>query len=151
MRLEKTQSTDAASYQNLLSFLASANYSSKDEGMATFYHLAVAVWHNGFVPDLNLYSGEALRRAAYAVDTLKCFYEGFDDEQLSRLKVQLNAAMKHLSSTDDQAPVTFYPNDTVVKLNFDDLTTDWGLSRGAQVRKVPGFLNAQRRSYHNVA
>jgi hypothetical protein len=110
--------------------------------MAMLYDLAVGVWHQGFVPDLSHYSGGALCRAAYTVDTLKCFFEGFEDQQLSELKEQLASAKENL---------TYYPNDTATKRNFDDVATEWGLARGAQVSKVPGFLDAQRRSFSNAS
>ena len=77
---------------------------------------------------------------------------GFNGDELIHIPLpsQLKTAKTNLANSQGHVNLTFYPNDTAPKRNFDDAATEWGLARGAQVRKVPGFLDAQRRSYSNA-
>ena len=109
--------------------------------------LSKAFWHEGAMLDLSHYTGPELRRAGYVVNLLYGFYEGLPDRQRSETKKHITSALRTLEDCPEDQGVTFYPDDKPSARNFDDVAVRWGLSRGACPRKVPGFLDAQRRSY----
>lgn len=135
------------SAQTLLTRLAKGDYSSKEEGQLLLSELAIAFWHRGVMLDLSDYTGSELRRAGYTLNLLCGLYDNLPSQQRAQANRLLEAALSVLKNSRQGVGETYYPGDRPSDHNFDDVAVKWGLSRGAQPSKVPGFLDAQRRAF----
>ena len=109
--------------------------------------LAKAFWHKGVSLDFSGFSVSELRRAGYTLTLLCGFYENLPAAQREEANRLLQSALEVVQCSNQGLGDTYYPDDKPSNRNFDDVAVRWGLSRGAQPRKVPGFLDAQRRSF----
>jgi hypothetical protein len=136
-----------SSAQSLLTQLAKGSYSSKEEGQSMLLELAKAFWHKGVSLDFSGFSVGELRRAGYTLALLCGFYDNLPATQRVEANRLLQSAFEVVQSSNQGLGETYYPDDEPSSRNVDDVAVRWGLSRGAQPRKVPGFLDAQRRSF----
>ena len=131
-------------HQLCLQRLATGHYRNKEEAAQLLVELADACWHKNAQLSLDEFEGERLQKAAYVLELLAGFSPFYDAEQAGMVAASLHNALVKLK---ERKPVTFYCMDSPSRYGFDDVAKKWGLTAGASPRKIPGFLDLQRRSY----